>query len=130
MIYIGTSYGAIEAFIPIAKIDDVELLGKLEILIRKSMEFEVTEENENDSNEKIEVDQSINISHIVYSTLSASNPLVFRGRFTSAKDIIDGELIGMYPHLDFHTQDAIAKQLDIERHALLKRIDQYFNVIL
>lgn len=56
MIYIGTSYGAIEAFIPIAKIDDVELLGKLEILIRKSMEFEVTEENENDSNEKIEVD--------------------------------------------------------------------------
>ncbi|KAH8583415.1 splicing factor 3b [Cryptosporidium sp. chipmunk genotype I] len=92
----GTVLGSIGSLSPIVNIEDLELLSKLEILLRKQK-----------------------------SSLLSRDHLMFRSYYSPVHNVIDGDFCQTFSILDSQTQTEIASKLDVTVEEIYKKLDDY-----
>lgn len=92
----GTVLGGIGSLSPITSSEDVELLSKLEILLRRQK-----------------------------PSLLSRDHLMFRSYYSPLHNVIDGDFCQIFTTLDTHIQSEIASKLDISVEEIYKKLDDY-----
>ncbi|TRY50191.1 Cleavage/polyadenylation specificity factor subunit A [Cryptosporidium tyzzeri] len=92
----GTILGSIGSLSPILNNEDIELLSKLEILLRKQK-----------------------------STLLSRDHLMFRSYYSPVHNVIDGDFCQTFTILDSQIQSEIASKLDVTVEEIYKKLDDY-----
>lgn len=97
----GTVLGSIGSLSPITSSEDVELLSKLEILLRRQK-----------------------------PSLLSRDHLMFRSYYSPVHNVIDGDFCQMFTYLDTSVQSEIASKLDVSVEEIYKRLDDYKTRLL